>query len=1073
MRKFISLHLVILLLVCLLLAAASPTPTSSDPRPNIILILTDDQDIDSAATMPQLQSLIVQQGVAFSNFFVNDALCCPSRASILRGQTSDNTKVFENFPAAGGFQTFYSRGEESSTVATWLRAAGYRTVLMGKYLNGYPGSAGATYIPPGWSEWYVPTNGTYSTNAFNAQFNYTLNENGVRRDYGSSTADYGTDVLAAKSVDFIQRAAAAGEPFFMYIAPVAPHGSVDPDPPVPAPRHANLFPGAQAPRLPNFDEADVSDKPGYVRNTPPLSADKIATADLWQRRRLQSLQAVDDLIASLVSVLAETGQTGNTYIFFTSDNGFSLGQHRLVVGKRAPYEEDIHVPLFVVGPGLPAGATRAHLTANIDLAPTFAQLAGVSPPSFVDGRSLTPLLSVSPPAVSSWRQNLLLAHGIVPGPTPATPVPSSDFNVTEFRGLRTLALTYAGYAGGERELYDLAADPYQLDSQITRTDPTYLSTLATRVAALSTCTGAACQPLEDTPLAPLPPTFTPSPTPSSTPTASQTPTATQTPTVTQTPTTTPTSTLTPTATKTPTATQTPTATGTPTTTPTSTLTPTATKTPTVTLTPTATGTPTTTPTPTLTPTQTPTTTPTFTLTPTATDTPTAIQTPTTTPTPTLTPTPGSCSAKPSAPQRLLPGNGATVLVRNVLLDWSDVVCATSYKVQVRLGSSTGTQVTPLTDTTASQFTTAALTTGQTYAWQLRSCNAAGCQPSAWWSFTVAASAVTATPTRTPTRTATPTHTSTPTQALTPTPTDTPTSTPTDTPTSTPTDTPTSTPTDTPTSTPTDTPTSTPTEAPTSTPSPTSSSTPSPTLTYTPSPTRTPTRTPTPGSGADLIFADSFESGSVSAWTSSVTDGGDLSVNAAAAMKGSRGMQAVIDDNTALYVRDTRPADEPRYRARFYFDPNSIVMTSGDLHDIFTGRVGTVDVFRVNFRRYTTSYQVRVQIRTDAATYTSGSWYTISDGPHAIEIEWKAATAAGANNGAISLWIDGVAKQTKGSIDNDTLRVDEARLGPLAGIDTGTRGILYFDAFESRRTGYIGQSIGPDSAPAETGRGRSR
>jgi len=184
------------------------------------------------------------------------------------------------------------------------------------------------------------------------------------------------------------------------------------------------------------------------------------------------------------------------------------------------------------------------------------------------------------------------------------------------------------------------------------------------------------------------------------------------------------------------------------------------------------------------------------------------------------------------------------------------------------------------------------------------------------------------------------------------------------------------------------------------------------------------------------------------------------------------MQAVIDDNSALYVRDTRPADEPRYRARFYFDPNSITMASGDNHYIFFGYSGTASpaaVLRVIFRYSSGVYQLRVSALDNAR---SGSWYTITDGPHAIEIEWKAATAAGANNGAISLWIDGVAKQTKGSIDNDTLRVDEVRLGPLAGIDTGTRGILYFDAFESRRTGYIGQSIGPDSAPAETGRGEA-
>lgn len=146
-------------------AAATPLAAEAvTTRPNIILILTDDEDTGMTAYMPNLQALIVQQGLTFTRFFHNDALCCPSRASILRGQITDNTRIFENHPSIGGFQTFYSRGEEQSTVATWLQGAGYRTALMGKYLNGYPQTAPSNrYVPPGWSEWYVATG-----NAFNA-----------------------------------------------------------------------------------------------------------------------------------------------------------------------------------------------------------------------------------------------------------------------------------------------------------------------------------------------------------------------------------------------------------------------------------------------------------------------------------------------------------------------------------------------------------------------------------------------------------------------------------------------------------------------------------------------------------------------------------------------------------------------------------------------------------------------------------------------------------------------------------------------------------------------------------------
>ena len=207
--------------------------------------------------------------------------------------------------------------------------------------------------------------------------------------------------------------------------------------------------------------------------------------------------------------------------------------------------------------------------------------------------------------------------------------------------------------------------------------------------------------------------------------------------------------------------------------------------------------------------------------------------------------------------------------------------------------------------------------------------------------------------------------------------------------------------------------------------------------------------------SDAIFADGFESGTFSAWTTAVTNTGRLSVSSASALTGTWGMQALIANNTAMYVRDDTPASEARYRARFSFDPNTIVMASGNAHYIFAGRSGSIDVVRVQFRYSSGTYQVQAQVRTDAATYTSTAWYTITDAAHSLELDWQAATAAGANNGSLSLWIDGVLRQTLAGIDNDTQRVDAAWLGPLSGIDTGTRGTEYFDAFVSRRTTYIG------------------
>jgi len=333
---------------------------------------------------------------------------------------------------------------------------------------------------------------------------------------------------------------------------------------------------------------------------------------------------------------------------------------------------------------------------------------------------------------------------------------------------------------------------------------------------------------------------------------------------------------------------------------------------------------------------------------------------------------------------------------------------------------------------------------------------------------------TGTPTFTPTSTSTPTNTGTPTQTFTPTltftPTETGTATLTSTSTSTPTDTATSTQTFTPTftSTPTETgtPTLTPTPTSTSTSTATPTETPISTATYTAVPTgtatatrtQTPTLTPTssPTSGADLIFADGFESGNLSAWSANTADGGDLSVSAGAKLIGNYGLQAVIDDNNSIYLTDDSPNIEPRYRARFYFDPNSITMVSNDAHYIFYGYSGTSTiVFRVEFRFNKGNYQIRTALRNDANSWKSGTWFTISDVPHFIEIDWRAATAVGANNGSLTLWIDGTQRANLIGVDNDTRRLDRVQLGAVAGMDSGTRGTYYFDAFESRRQTTIG------------------
>jgi hypothetical protein len=208
---------------------------------------------------------------------------------------------------------------------------------------------------------------------------------------------------------------------------------------------------------------------------------------------------------------------------------------------------------------------------------------------------------------------------------------------------------------------------------------------------------------------------------------------------------------------------------------------------------------------------------------------------------------------------------------------------------------------------------------------------------------------------------------------------------------------------------------------------------------------------------DLIFADGFESGDLVAWTSNMADGGDLSVSPSAALVGGQGLQAVIDDNNTIVIIDDSPTAETRYRARFYFDPNSIPMGNNNAHLIFQGFSGSgnTQVLQLELRFQAGGYQLRALLVNDAKGWTSTNWIPIGDAPHAIELDWRAATAAGANNGGLTFWIDGVQQADLTGVDNDTRRIDRVYLGAASGIDNGTRGAYYFDAFESRRLTFIG------------------
>jgi N-acetylglucosamine-6-sulfatase len=473
------------------------TTAAAAGAPNILLVLTDDQDVQTGmlSYMPHLQELLMNQGTYFSNNLVPLSLCCPSRTTILRGQYPHNTQVLTNALPNGGFEIAYSNNVEASTLATLLHGAGYRTVLFGKYLNGYPNAAIPNYIPPGWDEWYSPSAG----NPY-GEFNYTLNENGTNVSYGSTAADYGTDVYYGKAVDFIQRAASRpSQPIFMYFAVYAPH-----EPYTPAPRHASLFPTVTAPRPPSFNEPNVSDKPAYISSKPLLTQTEIDGIDADYRNRLRALQAVDEAIAGMVAALSSTGRLANTYIFFMSDNGYHMGEHRLLPGKYTPYETDIHVPLIVRGPGVPAGVVRNQFTGNLDLAETFADLAGVPPLSFADGRSLKGLLQNTP--TTAWRQSFLLEEfgtgEFDPPDTPASvlePLDKMDLAtvvpIPSYFGFQAPGYKYVEYQSGEKEIY-LTSDTYEITNVASKVNPSIAATLAAYVSTFEGCQGDACRKAE-------------------------------------------------------------------------------------------------------------------------------------------------------------------------------------------------------------------------------------------------------------------------------------------------------------------------------------------------------------------------------------------------------------------------------------------------------------------------------------------------------------------------------------------------------------------------------------------------
>ncbi len=494
--------------VLLLLAASLPAGgvalAADPPRPNIVLILAD--DLDELTTpywdaMPQIAALLRDRGVRFSHAFTPTPTCCPSRASLLTGKYGHNTGVLTNQGDDGGWATFVANGQEQRTVAVSLQQAGYRTALFGKYMNGI--EAAPTHVPPGWSDWHA-----FVDNQSYTGYGYAINHDGQVRSYGSEPAHYATDVVAAGAVDFVAAAEADdAQPFFLYVAPTAPHLPLPP-----ALRHADHpYVSASAPRRANFNERDLSDKPAWLQDSGQQRTAMVrAFNDGDHRDRMGSLYALDDLVAGLVRALDAAGELDDTYLVFASDNGYNLGAHRLL-HKMAPYEESARIPLAIAGPGIAArGDSDARLVVLSDLAPTFLDWAGVAIPGDIDGKSLRPLLANA--AGTAWRSDFPLqylseaeaANVDAEMPDAMQDSPLTAFDVPSYRALRDQRHAFIEWRSAEGEspaleyeLYDLQRDPFQLDNLLgtPQGEVEYAAlaqSLKARMETLLECSGATC-----------------------------------------------------------------------------------------------------------------------------------------------------------------------------------------------------------------------------------------------------------------------------------------------------------------------------------------------------------------------------------------------------------------------------------------------------------------------------------------------------------------------------------------------------------------------------------------------------
>ena len=447
------------------LCLAAPSPVCNRMRPSFIIVIDDDLNTRSLAELPDIVGLVGEPGTRFRSAFATTPLCGPSRVSFFTGCYAHNHGITDNLSAAPKF----SGAGDTDCLPVWLHRIGYRTGLIGKYLNHYEDGA---YIPPGWTSWYSVL-GLFEK--------MRVSDNGTETTCPGHTA-----IIYGEKAESFLADVAPDEPFFLWIGVNAPHS-----PPEVEQRYAAEFAEAVLPRPPSFN-AFGQNEVDWLAAKPLLTSEQIATVEAHHRDRLRSMLSVRDLLARVVASLQALGRLDSTYIVLTSDHGYHQGQHRLRPGKMTAFDEDIRIPMMVRGPNVAAGQIRTEIVANIDLAPTIANLAGAATPAWVDGRSFAALLRGEPIAWGRRQIGIEVWH--VRSNNPAVT------NVPDYFGLRSELCKFVEYATGETEWYRLELDPHELKNKPREDDPNEFDNLRRAAARIRACSGEECRLAESVPL---------------------------------------------------------------------------------------------------------------------------------------------------------------------------------------------------------------------------------------------------------------------------------------------------------------------------------------------------------------------------------------------------------------------------------------------------------------------------------------------------------------------------------------------------------------------------------------------